>query len=164
MPAGRTYTPIATQTLSTAVSSISFNQLPSSYTDLVLVVNGINATGGDALGIRFNGDTGTNYSNTRLLGDGSAASSNRNSNQTAINIGFTNSSSPSPNIISINNYSNSTTNKTAIGRSGNASNEAKAAVGLWRNTASINSITLINLSGYNFASGTTATLYGIAAA
>ena len=159
-----TYEPIATTTLGSNQATIEFTSITGTYTDLVLVFNGTNATGADALGLRFNSDTGSNYSNTRMRGDGSSASSNRDSNQSAINIGFSNSTSPSPNIISINNYSNTTKNKTAIGRSGNAANETKVAVGLWRSTSAITTITLINLSGYNFASGSVATLYGIKAA
>ena len=66
MAAGSTYTPIATTTLSSAQSSVTFSSL-GSYTDIILVYAGT-GTSTDTQGIRFqvNGDTGTNYSNTTL--------------------------------------------------------------------------------------------------
>ena len=164
MPLPSTMTPIATQTLASATATVTFSSIPQTYTDLVIIISAQNATGGDALGTRFNSDTATNYSNTRIIGNGSTASSTRDSNQTAINSGYTRNTSDSPNLISVNNYSNSTTYKTLLSRGGNAEAETKASVGLWRSTAAITSISFINLSGYNFTSGATFTLYGVKAA
>jgi len=61
------------------------------------------------------------------------------------------------------NYSNTTTNKTVIGRHNGASGPV-ASVGLWRNTAAINSIRISNSSAVNFTIGSTFSLYGIKAA
>lgn len=68
-------------------------------------------------------------------------------------------------IIQINNYSNSTTYKTAFMRTNTASTYGTvfAIVGLWRSTAAITSITLTPDAG-SFATGSTFSLYGIAAA
>lgn len=158
MPA--TYEPLATTTLSSAQASVTFSSISGSYTDLVLVINDTNGTGSDALMIRLNGDTGSNYSNTRMRGDGSAASSARDSNQTSMNIAFT-STTYSTSIINLMNYANTTTNKTVIGRSSNGNVETKAGVGLWRSTAAITSITMITSNGNSFQSGSTFSLYGI---
>jgi hypothetical protein len=111
--------------------------------------------------VTFNGDTGSNYSVTRLVGNGSTASSSRGSNLNAIQCGEI-ATSQSNDIIQIQNYSNSTTYKTLIHRSNNTSQFLKASVGLWRNTAAITSITITN--GGTYQIGSTFTLYGIASA
>ena len=37
----KTYTPIATQTLSTATANVTFSSIPSAYTDLVIVCDNL---------------------------------------------------------------------------------------------------------------------------
>jgi hypothetical protein len=161
MAAGSTYTPIATTTLGSAQSSVTFSSL-GSYTDLLLVFT-YESSADSNLQMRFNGDTGSNYSFTAMYGDGSSAASNRGSSTTGIPVGYDNTSiSGTISRVNIQNYTNSTTYKTAILRSDN-SGYVVARVGLWRNTAAITSITLVNDSG-NINSGSTFTLYGIAAA
>jgi hypothetical protein len=160
MAAGSTYTPIATTTLGSAQTTVTFNSIASTYTDLIVVFSGIGTTT-DFFSIRLNGDTASNYSLTDLYGTGSTANSARQSNQTKISrnecVGQSNA------IININNYANTTTYKTTLTRSNSASDAAFAVVGLWRSTAAINSVSLIH-DGSSFASGSTFTLYGIAAA
>ena len=117
MAAGQTYQPIATTTLGSAAASYTFSAISGSFTDLVLVVTAKNTGGLDSLGLQFNSDTASNYSNTGLSGNGSAASSYKQSNQTELNIGLT-STGDGVNIIQIMNYSNSTTYKTALGHYG----------------------------------------------
>ena len=158
MPA--TYEPIATTTLGSTTTSVTFSSISGTYTDLILVFAG---TVGvlDNNNITFNGDTGSNYSVTRLIANGSAASSSRGSNLSAIQCGEI-ATSQSNDIIQIQNYSNSTTYKTLIHRSNNTSQFLKASVGLWRNTAAITSITITN--GGTYQIGSTFSLYGIKAA
>ena len=79
MAAGRTYTPIARQTLTTSQAQITLSSIPQIYTDLILVFSGT-LVSTDVLVMRFNGDTGSNYSDTILEGNGSTAVSNRHSN------------------------------------------------------------------------------------
>jgi hypothetical protein len=81
-----TYEPIATNTLSSAVASVTFSSISSAYTDLVLVVNGTSASAGDFSLQVGNGsiDTGTNYSMTALYGNGSTATSARSSTTSAV--------------------------------------------------------------------------------
>lgn len=166
MPAGSTYTPIATTTV-TAQTSYTFSSISSSYTDLVLVVTAKNSNAGSGANnwrIQFNGDTGSNYSDTFLTGNGSTASSSRDSNQAEIYWGAANqaSNSPSVSIAHIMNYANTTTNKTMIARGNSAEAFTCASVGLWRSTAAINSIK-IYAGGSTTLTGTL-TLYGIASA
>ena len=171
MAAGSTYTPIATTTLGSAAPSYTFTSIPSTYTDLVLIATGYNATSdGSAPLIQFNSDTGTNYSDTELYGDGTSAGSNRRSNNTYITLyrpGGWDTSSTQPGMFTVNimNYSNTTTYKTALVRSNIASASypsVETVAGLWRSTSAINSVTIG--SGGTLAAGCTFTLYGIQAA
>jgi hypothetical protein len=158
-----TYTPIASITLGTAASSVTFSSIPQTYTDLVLISNPINS-GITAVNIYFNSDTGTNYSCTRIFGGGGAASSDRFSN-TASSLGGwgTNANTfPYVFISHIMNYSNTTTFKTMLTR---PSEMNAAYVGListlWRSTAAITSVSFTG--NLNFSVGSTFNLYGIQA-
>lgn len=167
MAAGSTYTPIATTTLGSAAASYTFSSIPSTYTDLVLVFRGnITAPTSASFLMRFNGDTGSNYSDTNLYGSGSAAGSYRDTSSTNIRVGAVNNGSGGQSnlIINVMNYANTSTYKTALNRFNDAGAETAAVVGLWRNTAAINSITLLLASTSTYATGSTFTLYGIQAA
>jgi hypothetical protein len=162
MPAGKTYTPLATTTLSSAAASVTFSSISGSYTDLVLVVSGVTSSGTEAVAVQCNSDTGSNYSRTVLLGNGSTASSTRATNQTSSGLGVLDSATQGNTIYHFMNYSNTTTYKTFIARGNVSSEQARVAVGLWRSTSAITSITALVTT--SFAIGTTFTLYGILAA
>jgi len=165
--AGATYTPIASTTTSGSASSVTFSSISGAYTDLVVVINYDSVTAGNqSLNMRFNGDTATNYSYTILRGSGSAAQSARGSSDDRIycgssSTGVTNIASTA--IIQIQNYSNTTTYKTALIRDNNPDYYLFANVGLWRSTSAITSLTFYQ-SSYNFINGSTFALYGITAA
>ena len=159
MPA--TYEPIATTTLGSAASSITFSSIPNTYTDLRLVVR-INTSGNTNL--QFNGDTGTNYSVTALEGNGTSASSARRTSDSSM---WGQQSSLNNNgslwTVDIFAYAGST-NKTCLMTTSadkNGSGTVETTVGLWRSTSAINSIYFF---GGTYNAGTTATLYGIKAA
>ena len=163
MAAGSTYTPIATTTLGSSQSSYTFSSIPSTYTDLIIVLAGTSSNN-ISYKLEFNGDTASNYSNTYMYGDGSSATSGRSSNQTSIGGMGRTGTSQGNGIIHIMNYANTTTYKTVIGRGSLASQLVIAAVGLWRKTPeAINSIKLIPESG-TIDTNSTFTLYGIQAA
>ena len=164
MPAGSTYTPIATTTLGSAAASYTFSSIPSTYTDLVLIASVKTVSGDDGISLRYNSDSGSNYSWIYLLGNGSAAASGRNANDSKVQVGNVNATDFSPSIVNIQNYANTTTFKTSVSRTSLAGNYVIAYTGLWRNTAAINSIQILHNSGSNFLIGSTFTLYGIAAA
>ena len=165
MPAGNTYEAIFTETLASAQASVTFSSIPSTYTDLVLVTNAILASGGAAnLWCRFNGDSGANYSTTYLAGNGTSASSSRDTSATEGWCGRLSSSNWTTSIASFQNYANTTTNKTSISRGNDTSGLVIAFVSLWRNTSAINSIVLTNSSAVNFSIGSQFSLYGIKAA
>ena len=158
-----TYTPIATQTLSSAAASVTFSSIPQGYTDLVLVVNGSGSVGNDVR-LQFNNDTGSNYSYTTLSGTGSSAISARASNETSTPLtyygGVSTTLGATNQIGYLMNYSNSTTFKSVLARANNASSGVDANVCLWRNTNAINTIRVF-LPTANFQTGTTVSIYGI---
>jgi len=173
MAAGSTYTPIATQTLGSDASTVTFSSISGSYTDLILVINtrsSSTAASDTKLYVQFNGDTATNYSYTFLVGNGTSASSSRGSSQNQIyaaDVSATGGSSYaglSTVTLQIQNYSNTTTYKTMLYRVASANVFVEAVVGLWRSTAAITSIVLDLESTPQFITGSTFTLYGIAAA
>jgi hypothetical protein len=161
-----TYVPIATYTIPSAAASYTFSSISGSYTDLVLVSNVKVSSVGEAVQIRFNSDSGNNYSFTQLSGNGTNAGSSRSNNLSIIYISNDGSATNYGTAITqIMNYSNTTTYKTTLGRFSEASATSWADVGLWRNTAAITSLTL-NVSGTSktLSEGSTFSLYGILAA
>lgn len=158
----KTYSAIATTTLGSAQSSVTFSTIPGTYTDLVLVAQGKMVTGGAINNqIEFNADSGTNYSRTFLYGDGSSAASGRASNQNWLAYPYWDSTNPSITIVQIMNYSNTTTFKTSISRNAQPAGTTTVEVGLWRSTSAITSIKITRGGGNNMDTGSTFTLYGI---
>ena len=161
----QTYVPLASQTLTSNQAAVTFSSIPSTYTDLILISN-IQQTAANNGTLRINGDTGTNYSWSFLAGNGTSALSTRAATKNSIQMD--NWSGPQSagstfqlNYVQIMNYSNTTTYKTVIARSGSGGNATEAVVGLWRNTAAITSLSIqIDVSG-NVLAGSNFTLYGI---
>jgi len=167
--ATNTYVALDKVTVGTATPSITFTGINQGYTDLVLIssVRYTSTNAGQGIGLRFNGDTTTNYSATILEGDGTTASSYRSTNAT---LGYISApangsqSSYTPVITHIQNYTNATTYKTFISRSSGAS-FVDAYVSLWRATpAAITSLTVLaGGTAGNLDAGSTFSLYGIRA-
>jgi hypothetical protein len=178
-----TYEPIATNTLGSAAATVTFSSISSAYTDLVLqcslrtdttTFNNMNFPQ-----FRLNGDSTSGlYSVTNLYsrntGGGNTANSIRASSQNEINLGGVATSAMTSGIFStyqvqIQNYANTSVNKTVLGRISTggdltAMDGVWASVGLWRNTNAITSISLTGTSSGLFQVGSTFTLYGIKAA
>lgn len=164
-----TYEPIATTTLGTATNTVTFNSIPGTYTDLIIIMVTTTSVDSASSRIRFNNDSTTLYSQTVIEGTGTSALASRTTNQTSIgfesNIG-TDATTPSVFIVHVFNYSNTTTNKSIVMRQNGfyTGGEGTAArVGLYRSTSAISRIDLLE-SANNFAIGSTFTLYGIKAA
>jgi hypothetical protein len=160
MPA--TYQKIATTTLGSASANINFSSISSAYTDLRIVFVG-NYSVASRGAITYNSDTATNYSNTRLTGDGSAAASAKATNAAYILMGLTDISNLHTYQIDVFSYAGSTFKTCLINLSSdnNGSGYQLDEVGLWRSTSAITSIQLKTYDGTNLAAGSTATLYGI---
>ena len=172
MPAGSTYTPIATTTLGSASNTVTFSSIPSTYTDLIIVTDaGASVIAEVDLRVGNSSvDTGSNYSKTTLSGGGSSAISVRNSNQTYwrpnYNSVYDTANGKSVHIFQFMNYANTNVFKTMLYRGNSATYGVDASVCLWRSTSAINVITLYASvpSVRNFLTGSTFTLYGIASA
>ncbi len=156
-----TYTPIATTTGTGSSGTITFSSIPSTYTDLILIQTGASSVSSEVISLRFNNDTASNYSRTYVLGNGSGVASGRDSSITSIYAGLVEANSN--NIFQIQNYSNTTTNKTCLVRSNVINTFTAAVVGLWRSTAAINRIDVLVPSG-NWNTTATFTLYGVKSA
>jgi hypothetical protein len=155
-----TYTPIASITLNATVSSVTFNSIPQTYTDLVIVTSGT-STAGAQMTLRLNGAT-TNYSSNCLSGNGSSVDSRFITGLTYIQLGYHDyfTSSQSNATTHIMNYANTTTNKTVLNRTNNAAVGVGLSAGLYRSTAAITTIELLPLAS-TWVSGTTFNMYGI---
>ena len=166
-----TYEPIATTTLNSTASGITFSSIPNTYTDLKLIILYSTLNPNNEL-IRFNSDSGTNYSFTTLYGNGSSASSsvysNTDSLRVDIGIGGTTPNSTDVAFVTVDifNYSGSTYKPCLISTSGdfNGSGISTKTANVWRSTAAINTIYFYSNSSSNLVTGTKATLYGIKAA
>jgi hypothetical protein len=169
-----TYEPIATQTLSSSQTSITFSSIPSTYTDLYLVIAANEVTGNyNGVVMRVgNGsaDSSSVYSTTYLHGNGTTAASSRETGRTSMGLGW-NLAPDSTDLkaiynVNLMNYSNTTTFKTAVSRGNRASQAAEAVVNLWRSTAAINTIEIFTSAGAGnqLTTGTIVTIYGIKAA
>lgn len=162
----KTYKPIATATLSSTAAEYTFSSIPQTYTDLVLIMNLVpNGSGSGTFTV--NGDTGSNYSYTALVGLETTGSgvSFRDSNLTsgywlASGAALTNSANLHFDILNFMNYSSTSNYKTIINReSPGQFGYLGAWVNMWRSNSAITSITM--KAATSFLSGTTFTLYGI---
>jgi len=164
MPDTSTEVALATTTLSSAAATITFSSISGSYTDLRLVLVTRDAGAGGILKLTFNSDTATNYSDTWMRGNGTAAASGRNTTQAYINMQYATGGASNWGMLTadIFNYTGST-NKTVLLTNSNDENGSGFVyrqVGLWRSTSAITSLTITTNSG-TMATGTTATIYGI---
>jgi hypothetical protein len=155
------YTVVGSNLLGT--TGVTFNSF-SGYTDLILVQS-VAATA-PAIGcIQVNSDTGANYSQTSMSGNGSTVSSSRASGATQLNTVIAHLNTAWSNYTShFMNYANTTTYKTCIQRYNDTALGTEAVVGLWRNTAAITSIKVYMDRAEYYVVGSTFTLYGIKAA
>lgn len=160
-----TYDLISSQTVTgSSVASITFSNIPQTYTDLVLFTME-NQDGGRSSEMKFNGDTGSNYILTEVT---AGASATRNTDISARG-GFyycfyTYSSNNAFNHIAridILSYSNTNFYKAILVRAGNDTGEVGGAIGTWKSTAAITSIELGMQNIANFRVGSTFTLYGV---
>lgn len=160
-----TYDCIATTTLTSPNASVFFSNIPSTYTDLKVVLIGT-STDTHAPLIRFNGDSGFNYSNTLIHGSGSSVFASRATNEQQFNIMQIGFGTTIPTILTMDIFSySSSVFKTVLFNEfadRNGSGAMATAVGLWRNTSAIISISMPT-NNNSYAPGTTATLYGIKA-
>ncbi|CAB4147075.1 hypothetical protein UFOVP696_3 [uncultured Caudovirales phage] len=160
----QTYEPIATQTLGSNTSQVTFSSIPSTYTDLVIISAPI-GTGDAQMFIRYNNDGTSSYGYTLIASNGSSVTPYRTGPVLGIGTDyfFSITAAGGVTLINVMNYSNTTTFKTAFIHANNATKSTIATVGVWQNTAAINRIDLYATSA-SFATGSVFTIYGIKAA
>lgn len=166
---------IASTTLSSSASSVTFSSIPDTYEHLQLRLFSrcdiATTAGGQIMRLRLNSDTGSNYAYHRLVGTGSSvAADGLGVSQTEMRFGFTNGSSALSNtfavvLIDFVDYANTNKYKTVRsigGAEDNTNGRASLYSGLWLSTSAISTIEISLAGGSgNFVSGTVASLYGL---
>ncbi len=159
-----TYVPLAQITLTAPDAEIVFGNIPNSFRDLVLVMNGT-MTANSFIGLRFNGDSANSYSGVRMYsGSGSPGYySNTNSGTFAWLADFvTVQGMITANVMD---YTATDKRKTVLARNNLPTYDSgvtQAIASTWANTSAVTSMTVVGEAGKSFASGTTLALYGIA--
>jgi hypothetical protein len=169
--ANPTYTLIGTPQVvgSGGASAITFSSIPSTYTDLKVVISARTSdTGSQAnMLLTFNGST-TSYYDKALAGNGSSASSFSDSNSSSMPAAYVNTSGTTANTfgnyeVYISNYTSSNYKSFSVDSvvENNATSAlyATLSAGLWQNTAVISSISFAG--GSNFVQYSSFYLYGI---
>lgn len=167
----KTYEPIATGTYTGGSNYVTFSSIPATYTDLRVVITGVNSSGATNFWIQLNSDfstSPTNYSMTNLRSNGNAtvlSQSTTTFGDNAIKIynGSTAAGIAGFAIFDILSYANSKYKTVLVTGSTdtNGSGDVIRVIGMWKNTAAITAIRCVSSSGSD--SGV-ATLYGIKAA
>jgi len=157
-----TYTPLATITLASTDSNITFDNIPSTYRDLILVCEYV--TYGYTQ-IRFNGDSSNIYNTVTLYGTGSGAGTNSYTAQhidTSNNVGDPDGSRVSL-ILHVMDYAQTNKHKSTLLRvdSPSTGGYTHLQANRYGTTTAISSLNIIQ-TGY-FGTGSTFSLYGVVA-
>jgi len=145
-------------------SSVSFTNIPSTYSHLQLRIIGRSASSNYGF-LRFNSDSGSNYASHFLYGDGSSAAASAVTSSTSIygaRMGAA-TSTFGASIVDILDYANTNKNKTVrtlMGNDENGSGLVLLVSGLWTSTSAISSITYIPQVS-DFLQNSQFALYGI---
>ena len=143
---------------------MTFSSIPGTYTDLVLRASIRTTVAASVVDVTFNNST-SSYSSTILIGNGSTASSSRQSNTTEFQVANVSSGNTADTFSSVEIYipSYAASQNKPIGHFGVTENNATSAIirsmaSLWSNTSAITSI---KFSYADIASGSSFFLYGI---
>jgi hypothetical protein len=154
-----TYTALQTIELTGTASSVTFSSIPATYRDLVIVLQGSLGADNNIL-MQFNGDTGSNYSDVRMIGYGSSQYTSSAQSGTSMIIGPLDTTQGNV-LVNVMDYSASDKHKAAIIRT-NKTAEVGARAGRWADTSPVTAIKLFPTST-TFSSGFTVSLFGIEA-
>jgi hypothetical protein len=165
-----TYVALKTETVTgSPASSVTFDLTGiSGYTDLVVVADfTMSSPSGTTyiVGRVGNGtiDTGSNYSSTVLVGNGSTATSYRTGSVSYFQCDtYITGSNRAMFEVNFQSYANTSVNKTILGRTSSAATNASAIAARWASNSAITTIRFYDFSGNSFAIGSTFSLYGIA--
>ncbi len=165
-----TYTALATVTLASTATSVTFSSIPATYRDLILVLNLASNNSDQTAIMRFNGDSAGNYNMVHMIGTGGGSGSSQTENSVGFlniskGIGVTTTLGDVLVISQIMDYSATDKHKTAITRANAVSSPypgTSAQAGRWGNTAAITSVAISLSAGASYITGSTFALYGIA--
>ncbi len=171
---GGSFDLLETTLITTNTASVTFSNLNnySAYKHLQLRMTTRTSRTDFSLSVndlRFNADTGANYSRHSLEGNGSSVASGYPggaTNEIALISSVTNEQTAnifSGLVVDILDYSNTSKYTTIRALGGQASSNSRVMLvsGVWMNTAAVTSITLLPSSSYSYISGTRISLYGI---
>lgn len=154
-----TYILIASQTLGSSASSVTFSSIPATYRDLIIVVT-CSDSSGSSVRMRLNSDTGSNYSYVAMMGNGTTPNSETSSGSSGTIASFAATSATlSTYITHLNDYSATDKHKSWLSRGSNSLRAVEAIAGRWANTAAVNTI---QITATSFDAGSRFYLYGIA--
>jgi hypothetical protein len=166
MPAGvSAYTALANVTLGSSAATVTFSSITQVHRDLVLVVSDLKGSTLIDIRMRFNSDTGSNYSYVFAYGDGSSAGSGAFNPDNQMSLNFTTYASTTVvhnSRVNIMDYSATDKHKTVVGRADGASTATEMYAQRWASTSAITSLSVYASSG-TFSSGSTFALYGVSA-
>ena len=164
---------LETTTLASSASSVTFSGLDaySDYKHLQIraVVRSSRVDTNSFIRARVNGDSGSNYAEHLLRGNGSVVSSDAGTSQTSIPFGYTPAASETSGIftplvidlLDFNNTSKNSTFRTLTGYPSSTLNAIELRSGLWINTNAVTSIQLYDAFSQNFIAGSRFSLYGV---
>jgi len=150
---------------SAGTATITFSSIPSTYKHLQ--IRGIARTATNvSLGLRFNSDTGANYSRHFINGNGTAPGAGGNADYAFSWAGSAaqNALTYGANIIDILDYTNTNKYKTVkviSGGDNNGSGYMQIMSGNWRNTNAVTSIDIFQAEGNTITEYSSFALYGI---
>jgi hypothetical protein len=161
---------IAKQVLGSSAATVTFSNIPQTYTDLVFLISARSDRSGTSpasLRMTFNGTSQTSHSSRLIEANGSTVSSYNYSADayagTLAPAGYTTDTFSSIEIY-IPNYAGST-NKSwsspGVAETNSVTAYIDAFAGLWSSTAAITDIYFTQNSTYNYVSGSSFFLYGI---
>lgn len=156
---------LATTTLGSAASTVTFSSIPGTYRDLRLVISAT-ASGGADLRMSFNGDNSDgNYSRVVMSGNGSSTFSVTSSPR-AIDYYANATSGSEPNVITVDvmDYMATDKHKTSLARANRAGSGTDAIALRWASTSAVTTILIDNANSQTFSTGSTFALYGIVSA
>jgi len=161
------YIPIASQTLTSTASSVTFSSIPATLggktlRDLVLVIS-IPGSNNQSLDLRFNGDTNSNYNFVMMRGNGSNTLSQGGRGQSNLNLHFNDSriGNNANFVVQIFDFAQTDKHKTVLSRYNSSSAMTQATAARWANVAAMTSILVTAFSSGSYNIGSTFSLYGI---
>jgi hypothetical protein len=163
--------PIAYNQLTTTATSFTISSIPATYSHLRIYTSVKTSRSAfiDPLLLRFNGDSGSNYSYSLTEGEApttfaGASAQSQTSAYWGRGAGASNGLLRGVGVIDIYNYANTNIKKTFNSVGGidyGSGGNIVASIGAWESTAAISSITIIPAVGPNLVAGTVFQIFGI---